>query len=406
MALREHPFCYNRVVVALLAEAESVQSRLAGAADAYAAEDVERLTDLALAQELVAVRRQIDRLELEFSRRLLRFERQRGFAADGAVSVVSWLRSACRLSRAAAAQAVDVARHLGDLPATEEGLQQGTIGFHHAAVIARCAAELGAEPVRRVETTLVEAAERLDPGRLGLVTRRLHYCVSPDGALRDANEQHARRWMHLSQTLDGVFVLDGRLDAEGGALLRTAINALDTPAAGDDRTAAQRRADALVELAWRQLNRGHLPSVAGERPHLTVTAPEAALGGVGHAGVPELGWAGPVVAETARRLGCDAAVSRIRVAQDGSPLDADRTIRTVPAAMRRALVLRDHGCRFPGCDRPPEWTDAHHVRHWADGGETRLDNLVLLCRRHHRVVHEGGWRLVLEPDAGLAAVPP
>jgi Domain of unknown function (DUF222)/HNH endonuclease len=393
-------------VVATRLATQSPEVHLDNAADAYAAEDIEQLNDLALGQELVALRRQIDRLELEFSRRLLRFERQRGFASTGAVSVVSWLRTTCRLNRGAAAQAVDVARHLGDLPATEQGLRRGTIGFHHAAVIARCTAELGAEPVRRVETTLLEAAEKLDPGRLGLVTRRLRYCVNPDGALRDANENHARRWMHLSQTLDGMFVLDGRLDAEGGALLRTAINALDTPGAGDDRTAAQRRADAVVELACRQLNGGELPSVAGQRPHLTVTATEATLRGVPQTGTPELGWAGPVVAETAQRLGCDAAVSRVEIGHDGSPLDAGRTIRTVPAALRRALVIRDGGCRFPGCDRPPEWTDAHHLQHWADGGKTALDNLVLLCRRHHRIVHEGGWRLVREPGAGLATVPP
>jgi hypothetical protein len=79
-------------------------------------------------------------------------------------------------------------------------------------------------------------------------------------------------------------------------------------------------------------------------------------------------------------------------------LDVGRRTRTVPPAIRTALVVRDRGCAFPGCDRPPSWTDAHHLEHWADGGPTALDNLVLLCRRHHRAVHEGGWRLTRTPD--------
>jgi hypothetical protein len=82
------------------------------------------------------------------------------------------------------------------------------------------------------------------------------------------------------------------------------------------------------------------------------------------------------------------------------------TSRTVPAALRRALVARDGGCRFPRCDRPPEWTDAHHVQSWADGGETTMANTTLLCRVHHRLVHEGGWTVRLDPDDGLIATPP
>jgi hypothetical protein len=117
-------------------------------------------------------------------------------------------------------------------------------------------------------------------------------------------------------------------------------------------------------------------------------------------------WAGAVVAETVRRLACDATASRVTVGPSGEPLDVGRAVRTIPPAMRRALVVRDGGCRFPGCDRPPEWTDGHHLRHWADGGETKLDNLVLLCRRHHRVVHEGRWRLSRGEDGRLVAQPP
>ena len=114
----------------------------------------------------------------------------------------------------------------------------------------------------------------------------------------------------------------------------------------------------------------------------------------------ELEWAPPIPAETARRLACDSAITSI---VDG---EADHTSRLVPGATRRALVARDKGCWVPGCDCPPAWTDAHHVKHWADGGLHTLDNLVLLCRRHHRRVHEEGWTLNLELKREQVAIPP
>jgi hypothetical protein len=381
-------------------------ARLHDAVEALASDDVARLTDAALGDDLVDLRRHIDRLELEFSRRLQGFDARRGWSGTGAVSTVAWLRNACRLSPSAAAQQVGVARQLPDLPLTSQNALDGTIGFHHVAVIAHCASQVGTDAVRAVEPTLVEAARKVDPRSLRIVTRRLRYCVDPDGAFADSELDHARRSLNVSQTFDGVFHVDGLLDAEGGALLRTALDALDDRVPGDDRTAWQRRADALVELARRQLQSGSLPSVAGERPHLTVTASEATLRAERGCAAGEMGWAGPVIAETVRRVACDASVRRVVVGAAGEPLDVGRATRTIPAAVRRALAVRDGGCRFPGCDRPPEWTDGHHIEHWADGGETKLDNLVLLCRRHHRVVHEGRWRLEVSPGGAVIAQPP
>jgi hypothetical protein len=376
------------------------------AIDSLNDQDLDRLTDGGLAEELIALRVQIDRLEAEFSRVLRVFDRRRGYLGNGAASITSWLRIKCRMSAGAAAQQVHVARQLPELPLTDRALDGGEIGFHHAAVIARCAAEVGAEAVRPVEATLVEAAGKLDPGRLRVVTRHLRHCVDPDGALADANADHAHRWLNISQTFDGVFMLDGKLDAEGGALVRAAIDALDKPVANDDRVAWQRRADALVELARRQLQGGELPAVGGQRPHVTVTTSAETLQRRSGSPAGEMSWAGPVVAATVRRLACDAAITHVTLGSGGEPLSVGRAVRSIPSAMRRALVARDRGCRFPGCDRPPEWTDAHHVQHWADGGETRLDNLVLLCRRHHRTVHEQGWRLAWDDGRKLVAVPP
>lgn len=381
-------------------------ARLDGAVDELVGEAIDNFGEDALVEDLVALRRHIDRLEADFNRRLNAFWHQQRHLSDVAASLTSWLRVKCRLSTAAASQHADAARQLPDLPLTADALRSGAIGFHHAAVIARCAAEVGADKVRPTEQILIEAAQKLDPGRLRLVTRHLRHCVDPDGALEASNDDHAHRWFHISQTYDGVFVLDGKLDAEGGALLRTAIDALEKPAAGDDRNASQRRADALVELASRQLRAGALPEVNGQRPHLTITAPLATVEGVKGAPAGELAWAGPVVAETVRRLACDAAVTRVTLAENGEPLNVGRATRSIPPAIRRALVARDGGCRFPGCDRPPEWTDGHHIKHWADGGDTKLDNLVLLCRRHHRPVHEHGWGLAWRADHSLASVPP
>jgi len=401
-------FCHNYVVVALAFTAldASPLDGLRSAVDGVAGEDVGSFTEGALGEDLIALRREIDRLELEFSRRLRGFDARRGYVGSGATSTVGWLRWACRLSTAAAMQHVDVARQLPDLPITERSAAEGSIGFHHVGVIARCATQVGGDAVRDAEPVLVEAARKLDPRALGIVTRRLRYCVDPDGALSDTNAAHDGRSFTLSETYDGVFHITGLLDHEGGALLRTALESLNDRTPGDPRTAWQRRADALVELARRQLQAGALPSVAGERPHLTVTAPESTLRAEPGCAPGEMRWAGPVVAETVRRIACDSSVTRITLDARGEPLDAGRATRTIPAAMRRALVARDGGCRFPHCDRPPEWTDGHHVEHWADGGETKLSNLVLLCRHHHRAVHEGRWRLAITPMGEVTAQPP
>ncbi len=107
----------------------------------------------------------------------------------------------------------------------------------------------------------------------------------------------------------------------------------------------------------------------------------------------ELERTGPIPAETARRLACDAKVSRVITRGRSEPLDVGRAVRTVTPAQRKALAVRDRSCRFPGCDRPPTWCDAHHIKHWLDRGRTDLDNLILLCRRHHTLVHEHGFRI-------------
>jgi len=166
----------------------------------------------------------------------------------------------------------------------------------------------------------------------------------------------------------------------------TAIRSLAEPAAldpGDGHTPTQRRADALVEICRRHLDSSDRPRQGGERPHLVLTLTPTDLAADALVDLE----AGPISAEAARRLVCDADLTRVVCDEDGTPLALDRRTRVVPPATRRALELRDGGCTHAGCDVPTRWCDAHHLRHWAQGGTTELANLRLLCRRHHRMTH-------------------
>ncbi|HYT14145.1 MAG TPA: DUF222 domain-containing protein, partial [Candidatus Nitrosopolaris sp.] len=251
------------------------------------------------------------------------------------------------------------------------------------------------------------AAKELDPLRLRRATAQLRHCLQPDEVLKDANDQHERRYLYLSQTFDGMFRIDGQLDAEGGAVLETAINSvMGPPTADDNRTAAQRRADAWVDIARRQLDIGQLPQVGGQKPHLMVTVDMATLTKTPGSQAAELEWAQPIPAETARRFACDCTITPVFMGAESHQVDAGRTSRVIPPSMRRALIARDRHCRFPGCDRPVAWTQGHHLEHWADGGPTLPFNLALLCGRHHHLTHEGGIRLEWGADGELHAIPP
>ncbi len=386
--------------------AGEAQRLLGLAVAAFDEDDLAAADGAAIGDDLVAMRSGIDRLEAQFSRRLVRFEETHGYESAGAANLISWLRWACRMGTGAAARRLHLARQLHELPETESAWRSGAISTGHAAVIGRAVDEVGADGARSAEPTLLEAAERMNPGHVWLVGQQLRHCMDREGALADANAVHARRRLNLSRNLDGAFVIDGLLDAEGGAVLRTAIDALTRPLPGDHRVASQRRADALVELARRQLDGGDLPASGGQRPHLSVTVPVAALRRQPDAAAADMEWVGPIVDEAARRVGCDAVSSTVALDEGGTPLSVGRAARTVPPAIRRALVVRDRGCRFPGCDRPPAWTDGHHLVHWADGGQTSLSNLVLLCRPHHRLVHEEGWTLSRDESGEMVAAPP
>jgi len=369
------------------------RDRVHDAVDALVDESIDGVSTHALGEDLVDIRRAIDRLEAEFLRRLHRFHNARGALADGGVSTVSWLRPRCGMTVKAAAYRVHLARTLGELPATLDSARAGRASFSNLTMIAHLAEDVGVEQVAPLESILVGAAETLDPGAMRTLTQATRLRLDPDGVLADDNHAHERRWFECEQTYGGMFVLSGELDAEGGALVKTAIDALSQGMSrGETRSRSQRNADALVDIAAMQLRCGDHRDVHGQRPHLTLTvSAETLRAGAVDAEPAELSGVGPIHPETARRIACDAVRTLVTVvapadasaSTTGStramPLSVGRATRTIPAHIRTALRLRDQGCRFPGCDRPPAWTEGHHVLHWSHGGDTNLANLVLRC---------------------------
>jgi len=263
---------------------------------------------------------------------------------------------------------------------------------------------------------LLAQADILDAGDLATLGKTIRACIRdqlhPPGAdPHDGGDQARRRELHLTDQPDGTTRITGTLDAEGAAALRAALGPLAKPKPlGDNpedyRTVPQLRADALVELTERVLATGTLPLTRGTRPHLTITTTLDSLLGTTGAVPARTGYGQPLSYSTLRRLGCDVNVTHILLTNEGMPLELGRTRRIVPAWLRRALAARDGGCTFPNCPKPAEWADAHHIEHWASGGETSLRNLVLLCPFHHRIVHREQWTVLMGSDGHPLFIPP
>ena len=323
------------------------------------------------------------------------------------------------------------------LPATAKAVRAGAVGAEQVEAIRRVITGLPAgipvEDQERAERTLVEAAYTVGPAAIAKLGRALHGCLDQDGrpptaepSRRSVNELH---WVTRGT---GELELKGRLAAEGAALLASVLGPLAKPRPAldgepDPRTRAGRYGDALTDALRLAANSGELPADGGERPTLVVTVTLDALRErlpsapprdpgtpptsdptppvIGEPVVALLGDGMLVAARTARRLACDSAIIPAVLNGRSEPLDIGRKTRTVPAAMRRALVLRDRGCAFPGCTMPASWCDAHHRQHWADGGPTALPNLVLLCRIHHDLIHNSAWQVQL-PDGVPEFIPP
>lgn len=346
-----------------------------------------------LAQDLIALRESIDRLEAEAARRLAAFDERAGFARDGYPSATAFLKHRCRMTGGRARAVVGMATALANMPLTAKLYASGDLSTDQVRVLT-AAAEAHPESFALAEATLCDLARELP--WIDDLRRAVGYwkeSVDRDAVADDAWDLHQQRALHASRTLDGLVKLDGWLAPEQGDVVLNALDAASPPPGEeDDRTPAQRRADALVDLARSSLDGGTGSSRPQLHVHVDLERLTRARSGMGESGT------GQVLSHPAiQRLACDATVSRIVFGPDSQPLDLGRKHRVIPEWLRRALIARDRHCTFPGCDRPHWWCDGHHIEHWTDGGSTNLDNLTLLCRHHHTLVHDGGWTLAGTP---------
>jgi len=355
-----------------------------------------RAEDLALwpAADLVVrihrLRRLADQLEGVFAEATAAFEATESYKDVGARTAASWLRHHLRMGAGEARRRVVVGQRLRDLPRVHAAFLAGEIGLSHVEVLAAAVDDLGAGAVAAAEESLVELARLNDPWDLREAIRTLKQTVDPDRV--DQRQRKAMERRHLSVIPVGdEYVVRGVLDAETGAMFAQVLDTLLKRERGDQRTAGQRRVDALGDLCRSVLDSG-LPQDNGIRPHLTVVLSWEALAGRAGAAPAQLEGFGTVSTAFVRRLACDARVARVVTDPDGSPIELGRSARAPSAAQRRGIRVRDRGrCRVPGCRS--RLVQVHHVVHWVDGGPTDLHNMLSLCPRHHRNVHSGRLRV-------------
>ena len=333
----------------------------------------------------------------------------RGGWNSGFRSCAAWLSWRVGLDPGAARERVRVARALGTLPRLAQALARGELSYAKVRALTRVATPETEERLLGVgRAGTAEHVERIVRG-----WRR----VDAKAEARETARRHTSRALHVYQDEDGMVVLRGRLAPEVGALLVQALaaarEALYQQRRASDVSAetslggvsaetpplAQQQADALALVAETALHRGIDPGAPGERYQVVVHVDAPALADPEAPGQSVLEDGTRVSAETSRRLGCDASRVVMRHAPDGQVVEVGARTRTIPPALRRALHHRDRGCRFPGCGLP--FGQGHHLRHWAHGGPTTLSNLALLCRRHHRAVHEEGYQVDRQPDGEL-----
>jgi hypothetical protein len=361
--------------------------------------DYRNLPDAAVEEEFEELQRASEALEVERLRCLAELDRRRTYQRDGFLSTASWIVHRHRMGWPKATSDVCAARAFEQMPAVREALASEAISLSAARELI-AAREAEPEAWAEAEDLLVDVAGRHPIKDLRRVIGHWRNVIEAGREPRAEGEPSERRRLHVSPTAFGMVRIDGDLDSLAGEAVITALRAvIDAETRSgptkDRRTPAQRRADALGEICRRFLDRSDRPFVNGERPHVTVTVSLESLTTEGDPteGDPaELDHTGPIGTNLARLLACDGSVGRIVFGPRSEPLDVGRRTKVVPVGLRRAVVARDRACRFPGCGRPHLWCDAHHIVHWAHGGDTSLGNLVLLCRRHHRMIHWGRFR--------------
>ena len=356
-----------------------------------------------LGAEIMAIASRVNAVNHRWLLLIGEFDRRAGWAEAGARSCAHWLNWKCGLDLGAAREKLRVAHALGRLPLIAAAMASGDLSYSKARALTRVA-------TAENEAELLAAARQATAHHVEAMVRQYRRSQELAEVTRVAR-QYAERQLVYSFDQDGGLTVRARLTAEAGAVLLrslaaaigevpwSSVSAGTAPESADvsaatsrgDGSWAARRADALAVIAESFLAHGAEALNGGERQEIVLhVAAEALTSRSGDRCEIEDGPAIPI--ETARRLACDASLVAILEDGSGEPLDVGRKTRTIPPALRRALASRDRGCVFPGCTHK-RYVDGHHLQHWADGGTTKLANLVTLCRFHHRAVHEGGMRV-------------
>lgn len=331
-----------------------------------------------------------------------KFDDCEGWAGEGVLSCAHWLNWRCGMALGVARERVRVAHALQDLPKISKVFRKGKISYSKVRAITRVATV-------KNEKYLLMIAHFGTASHVERLVRN-YRSVKRNEALEKAQEQHLQRELSWFVDDDGYWVIRGRLPPESGSLVQCVLERAmeeqyqelkDVPAGISEvqideararpEAIAWRRADALVRLANGFGDHAKAKSSAENYlVHIHTDLETLQADGTGAESAIESG--GTVCAETTRRISCDSAVVQWLDQHDGQPLSTGRKSRTIAPAIRRALQRRDGGCRFPGCTAS-HFVDAHHIHHWVDGGETCMENLILLCTRHHHLIHEGGFGL-------------
>jgi hypothetical protein len=360
--------------------------------------DLERLGD-----EIAELSAHLDAATARLLELIREFDLREGWA-QGFRSCAHWLNWRVGLDLGAARERVRVARALNTLPRLAQALTRGELSYAKVRALTRVATPETEERLLGVgRAGTAEHVERIVRG-----WRK----VDRQAEARESARQHTSRALHVYQDDDGMVTVRGRLTPEAGALLLQALamareslyraratGMTADPPTMDPPSREQQQADALALVAETVLHYGLEPGPAGEGYQVVVHVDAAVLADPEQPGQSVLEEGARVSAETSRRLACDASRVVMRHDADGRVVEVGARTRTIPPTLRRALHHRDRGCRFPGCG--VRVGQGHHIRHWANGGPTTLANLALLCRRHHRAVHEEGYQVERQPDGEL-----
>jgi hypothetical protein len=310
---------------------------------------------------------------------------KRGLARkQGYPSTTEWLMALSGEPASVCRSKIAVAATLEQMPETREAFAAGDLPESRVRALAQAQA-LAPEQFARDEAQLVAQVASASSQEVPKVLAQWKQQTDPQAAEAAVERLHGMRALHLSKNWADMVHLSGDLDPAGGLLVLQALDCLSDPAHQDPRTPAQRQADALVEVCRRFLQGDQ----GKRRPARVLVSIPWNLLQEGK-GVVDT-EAGPIGARTARRLTCDATISRVLLDPESVPVELGRATRVIPDRLRALLELRDQGCTWPGCGRPASWCDAHHLTHWADGGTTDLANLRLLCSHHHTLTHQDEW---------------